>query len=241
MDPDSMLYWWPKVITPPRIVPMPQTVLIEHHAEMGEHGEVIDIEKVEGKIRDGIREVGLPAFIRTDQMSGKHSWKKTCFYDGSGELWKHIATLCDASWGADLLGFRVSGFAVRQYIELETRFTAFWGDMPVARERRYFVQDGHVICHHPYWIEDAIRRPSIPDWEYELKDLNRETKPEVDTLTSYAEDLSRKLPGYWSLDFARARTGGWYFIDAAVGENSWHPECQLARRREKGYEGREPI
>jgi len=243
MEKDSMLYWWPKATTPPRVVPMPETVMVKHHVRMSDQFGVSGIDTIERKVQAAVDRVGMPVFIRTDQMSGKHAWKDTCYYDGSQELWKHITQLCEESWSCDLFGVRVAGFAVRQYIELDAPFKAFWGEMPVARERRYFVEDGEVLCHHPYWIEKAINRPSTSAWEGLLKKLNREPKHEIKTLTAYAEDLSCKLPGYWSLDFARAKTGGWYFIDAATGEHSWHPECPIAtaRPRDTGFEDREPI
>ena len=38
------------------------------------------------------------------------------------------------------------------------------------------------------------------------------------------------LDGYWSVDFAEVKSGGWYLIDMAEGNKSWHDkECKYAR------------
>jgi len=222
MQRDSMFFWWPKV---KGLVPAPKTVLVRKHVSPR---RAADIDAAVKKVQAAIDEVGLPVFIRTDHLSGKHDWKNTCFFDGSDELRNHIAMLCDYSWGCDMIGLRVSGFVVREYVRLDSAFTAFWGDMPVARERRFFVADGAVLCHHPYWVEDAIRNPSIPDWRVRLGELNDVSDEELILLSQMASRLSRRLPGYWSLDFARTVSGQWLFIDAAVGEHSWHPSCPVA-------------
>ena len=62
------------------------------------------------------------------------------------------------------------------------------------------------------------------NWRSLLADLNHESKEEIKLLTDYAEQLGKYLSGYWSLDFAKGQDGNWYFIDAALGEQSWHPE-----------------
>src|SRR3989337_1939956 len=69
--------------------------------------------------------------------------------------------------------------------------------------RRYFVRDGQVQCHHPYWPEDALRFEGRRPWGWRkrLKVLNQETFGEVSRLWVYAERLAAHLDGYWSVDF----------------------------------------
>jgi hypothetical protein len=96
--------------------------------------------------------------------------------------------------------------------------------MPVNPERRYFINDGKVLCHHPYWIQAAITKPSIENWQEVLAEINTETTEEVQLLSGYAELIAKELPGFWSIDFCKAKNGQWYLIDMATGEHSWHPE-----------------
>jgi len=178
--------------------------------------------------------IGYPVFARTDKMAAKHSWNSTCYVATENDLDEHIASLVDHTLNCDMIGKMVDGIAIREYIEMESSFTAFDG-LPISRERRYFARDGEVECHHPYWQEDAIRftdpASEPPNWREFLSGLNYESFDEIDTLTRYAEKIAAVLEGYWSIDFCRCKTkrgqpGKWYFIDCALGTESWHPECE---------------
>jgi len=129
--------------------------------------------------------------------------------------------------------------AVREYIQPAALFRAFYGDLPIGRERRYFVRDGQAECHHPYWPADAIERaftingelvPAIEvdfDWRPLLAELSVESSEEIVLLTGYAETVGRAVgDGYWSVDFMQGADGRWWFIDMAQGNDSWHPECE---------------
>lgn len=124
------------------------------------------------------------------------------------------------------MGLDFKALVVREFIPMDSRFTAFYGDMPVNPERRYFIKGGKMICHHPYWIEEAVeesKQPSIENWREVTKELNAETKEEIALLSGYAELVAEKLSGSWSVDFCKARDG----------QRSWHPEdCpHLVRNR----------
>ncbi|MGB9886659.1 MAG: ATP-grasp domain-containing protein [Moorellales bacterium] len=225
----SMLYWWPRVRD--LGVPMPETEVLEFgfrslaclvypegEQDVEEAGRVLEV------VREAARGFGYPVFIRTDQASGKHEWENSCFVASEEDLPRCLGGVIEFNEMADL---EPRAIVIRRYIPLESAFTAFRG-MPVARERRYFVLDGRVVCHHPYWPEDAVR--FLPGrqpqgWREKLAALNEETLDEIELLNDYAVRLAAALPGYWSLDFARGAGGVWYFIDAARGELSWHPEC----------------
>lgn len=171
----------------------------------------------------GIR-IGYPLFLRSDLVSGKHAWKDTCFVEKPEDLFSHIFAVIEENETAGPLGVPFQAMVFREFIELEWRFKAFWGEMPVARERRYFVKDGEILCHHPYWPPDSIIKPSVENWQDLLQELNHESDLEVIKLSAYARQISQVLPGYWTLDFAKAKNGKWYFIDAAVGYISFHWE-----------------
>jgi hypothetical protein len=226
----SMLYWWPRVRD--LGVPVPETKVLEFgprclaglcYPENEE--DAANARRVVEAVKKAARGFGYPVFIRTDHASGKHDWENACYVASEEALPRCLGGPIEANELADLTP---EAIVVRQYIPLESAFTAFRGNMPVAKERRYFVRDGKVVCHHPYWPEDAVRfRPGQepPDWREKLAELNREAAEEVELLTRYAARLGAALPGYWSFDFACGRDGVWYFIDAARGELSWHPEC----------------
>ncbi|MGB9660682.1 MAG: ATP-grasp domain-containing protein [Moorellaceae bacterium] len=248
MDKSSMLYWWPKVKD--ISVPKPETIIIRigYRPLLGMlDGEPLRPD-LHAKIMAATRQLDYPLFVRTDQASGKHDWERTCYVDYSGTLWKNIYRLIEFNEIAGVFGLQPEALVFRKYIPLEAPFKAFYGQMPVARERRYFVRDGGVECHHPYWIEDAISEwwervaelgaagvlkawdqdklePLPTNWREVLAELNNETQEEIKLLTAYAEEIGRAIgKGYWSVDFAKGQDGVWYFIDMAEGEKSWHPE-----------------
>ena len=228
---NSMLYWHPLIKDLP--IPQPRTIFVmlnEHELERL-YDESVP-ETVTQKIKCVCDVMFYPCFLRTDLASGKHSWKKSCFIDGKSELWEHIFEVTEFNLCADIMGLDFKALVVREFIPMDSRFTAFYGDMPVNPERRYFVRDGEVLCHHPYWIEEAIaesKEPSTPNWREIAKKLNTETKDEIKLLTNYAKLVAKQFDGYWSVDFCKAKDGRWILIDMARGEKSWHLEdCKFA-------------
>jgi len=233
VESDSMLIWFPRIKDLP--IPQPKTEIIlltdEELKLLIEENVPQNIVK---KVQAVCDKMGYPCFLRTDLASGKHSWKDSCFVDGPKEVWKHIFEVVSFNLMADILGLDFKALVVREYIPMDTRFTAFYGDMPVNPERRYFIKNGQVLCHHPYWIEEAIaesKPPSIPNWREIAKEMNTETEDEIKLLTGYAQMVAERFEGYWSIDFCKAKDGRWILIDMATGEKSWHPEHKKEKRR----------
>jgi len=231
-DRNSMLYWWPKVkdldhIHMPRteIVPLPSLNLdnVKDYSYQGD----IDWRK----IFEGAETVGFPLFMRTDQASGKHNWSETCFVPTSQRLPIHVLRLIDINVFEGIKPENIRALAFRKYVQMLTGFRAFEG-MPINPERRYFVKDGTIICHHPYWPKEAIRQPSTPHWAKILENMNQEIPSEVKLLNAWAIDLGKTLGGSWSLDFCDS-VAGWFFIDAAMAKDSYHdPSCIMKKRLE---------
>jgi hypothetical protein len=235
LDKNSMLYWFP--LTELTNILKPKTIII--WTGIYPLMNMLDGKPLPNHIKNfilaGARELGYPLFLRTDLASGKHSWKDACYVPSEDVLFQHIFRVVEENDMAGFLGLNYQAIVLRQFIPLEHSFTAFWGRMPVSKERRYFIRDGKVECHHPYWAEDAIATSDWPEeelikvynlpnnWRSLLTTLNHETEEEIELLTGYAEQLGKYLSGYWSLDFAKGQDGNWYFIDAALGEQSWHP------------------
>jgi len=240
MNKDSLLFWWPRIQYLP--IPMPRTEIFPVDRDL--LLDAIDDPQLlmpfMPEISATASKIGYPLFLRTDQASGKHDWKNSCYVPNEEALRDHILKVIEFNEIADIFGLQYEALVFREFIELDWKFKAFWGEMPVARERRYFIKDSGILCHHPYWIEDAIARASPwiqeSNWRELLKDLNTETNGEVKLLTEYSTEVASLLEGYWSIDFAHAKDGRWILIDIATGENSWHPECGMVKKAPSSME-----
>ena len=220
-----MNYWYPKIKH--LDVPMPKTE-IPVTKNIRDWWSLLDgedplSEDEKQSIRDAATKVGgYPVFMRSDLCSGKHSFEQTCFIQNEEDVIRHIWAIVDENCCCDCA---MESIVIREYIPPAATFKAFRG-LPIAMERRYFVRDGEVVCHHPYWIADAIRHPDKENWEELLERLNYETNYQIEWLTRYAEQIARELGGDWSIDFMLGMDGKWYMIDMATAMQSWHPPCE---------------
>lgn len=236
----SLIFWYTKIkdlpIPQPKteIYVIPENVLAKLRDENMGNLDMNEVRKV-------ARKIGYPLFARTDLASGKHAWKKSCYVENEESLERNLFEVISHNLIADIFGLPFTALVFREYIEMDSRFEAFYGEMPVNPERRYFIKGEKVICHHPYWTEDAIEEGNsscwdkLPkNWKEILKEINTETEKEVKLLTKYAEIIARAFEGYWSIDFCKARDGRWILIDMAEGHKSWHAECpnKLSKIRE---------
>jgi len=221
MNLNSMLYWWPRIEGLP--IPKPRTILVPFGEtdRVAANAEAVTGEMV-AKVDRVISKFHLPVFLRTDLSSAKHSWERSCFYKGQN-LGGHLLELLSETIATTFS--LPSAFVVREYIPMNAAFVAFRG-LPIGQERRYMVEDSKVERHFPYWPESAVAEGvwTTSDWRRILKELNRESKPEVTLLTGYAEQVSTSLRGYWSVDFCRAKDEKWILIDCARGDDSWQPK-----------------
>ena len=233
----SMLHWWPRV----KDLPIPQldTHCVEVDAmamhQMAYEGTPMPAGLVEG-VQRFCDYVGYPAFIRTDHLSGKHSWEYTCYLAKRKDISRHIAQLAEETAMADWMGdVTFNAVFVRQFLDLKTAgFTAFYGGFPVNREVRCFVRDGQLECFHRYWFNEVFEHEvgeGLPaDWRKRLKHINTLKPADEALLLKHAETVGKLFPGeYWSVDFAQGTNDIWYLIDMARGELSYHlPACDYA-------------
>ncbi len=223
----SMLWWYPLIKDLP--IPQPQTEIVLRKANWWKYldGKVFPKNDI-AKLKKVIERIGMPCFMRTDLASGKHNYLDTCYVGTTADVDKHLFRLIEANALCDLW---FNAIIIREFIYLGCKFRAFDG-LPIASERRYFIKDGEVICHHPYWIEDAIRfykrtkDYEKQPWQKWLKEMNKESETEVIILKGYAEKVAVVLNGAWSIDFAKDSEGRWWLIDVALAEQSWHPPCK---------------
>jgi len=218
-------YWFPKI---PGGILQPNTIIIRTDCDLRllPYGE-----KPKGyggfltTMYDACRRMKLPCFLRTDLTSDKHSWNASCYLKELQSLPDHIFRLCEASAMANIAtdGWPVDVWVIREFLILHSTFKAFDG-MPINKERRYFVRDGRVICHHPYWPEEAFEnQKNLPnDWQSLLSDLNKESDEEIKHLTAQTELVGSVLSGYWSCDWAYTEAGKWVLIDMGDSEYSYH-------------------
>jgi len=231
-DPNSMLVWWPAIKD--LGIPVPKTELIpidrDNVLEALDGAYPLSVPTVEA-INKAAWTFGYPVFIRTDLASGKHDWKRTCFVTNCGPLSEHILAVCEANEMWTLIGLNYQAIAVREFLELETAFTAFSGDMPINKEFRFFVRDGQVVCHHFYWPKEVFeshpaRTAHDSEWKEKLCSLSELPDWEYLLLEDYAKRAGTAVGGFWSVDFAKGKNGAWYLIDMALGQNSFHwPGC----------------
>lgn len=223
----SLLYWFPKIKE--LDIPQPRTEILKLSMEELKH---LHNERLPHTVTNKVQKIidtkfTLPVFLRTDYASDKHRWERSCFYNGSNKLWEQIYNIIEFNLCCDMMGLPFTAIAIREYIKMESGFTAFAGNLPISKERRYFIRDGKVIEKYPYWPVEAIEsspfHPKNNDWRDILKKLNTETEKEVKLLTGYAEKVASVLDGYWSVDFCKAKDGRWILIDMAMGERSWRP------------------
>jgi len=240
----SLLYWFPKIKD--LGIPIPETEWVEIPHKLG--WKLITGKGLEEfrpfleEIKEKARRIGYPVFIRTDQASGKHLFDQACLVLREEDLLRSIVTTIEFNLTCDPLGLPYQAIVVREFLELYWGFKAFKGNLPIAQERRYFIKDGELLCHHPYWPPDAIKKAHRRDgyltphrlpamWQHILALLNLEIPSEIETLRDYSLRVAGVLEGYWSIDYALSRDGEtWYLIDMADGYESYHPsQCPNAR------------
>lgn len=228
MNKTSLLYWWGFVKDLGIPVPVTHIVPVDHSmmCDAMDGGRPLAPEFV-AAMKETANLLGYPVFMRTDLSSGKHEWEKTCFVADESKLLVNIFELALANeMGPCMFGPPYAAFVLRGFLQLETSFVAFSGKMPINKERRYFVRGGEILCHHPYWPEEAfVGHTRDGDWRTKLTELNDETsEEEIELLSGYAKTVGEKIGGCWSVDFAKAKDGTWYLIDMAQGHESYHWE-----------------
>jgi len=218
------MYYW-HYYTKKLDIPQPKTVGYKlTEKEIGTFWNERYPEGLTEKIIPLARKIGFPCFLRTDYASGKHNYINSCYVEKEEDLPSHIYEVVEDNMLAGILGFPFKVLFFREYLELESKFKAFWGKLPIAKERRYFIKDQKIQCYHPYWPVEAIEMADTENYEILLEELNKESEEEIELLSDYTLKVGGALNihNYWSVDFAFGINKIWYLIDIAVGEESFH-------------------
>jgi hypothetical protein len=223
-DPTRLSYWFP--IVQAIGIRVPKTIIVLNPLPMGCIHDGIKPAHMDELVRR-ISQAGRavagdnPFFLRTEYTSNKHSWKTSCFVTDHAAIPRHVCELVGFSGCVDIPH---DHFVVREILHTYPLFTAFHGEMPIAREFRLFVKDGSVYHIQPYWPREAIEQHadtvSRPDYAKVLADASILSERDKRDLVHMTQLINQHLPGDWSVDWLET-TAGWYMTDMAVGPRSY--------------------
>ena len=214
-DHNSMLYWYPKIEGK---VPTPKTVIVPLKGFTTKWMDEGFPEPLLRELKAVSGLFGYPVFMRTEELSNKHEWNRSCFLQSEDDLASHLYNLIEmqemAMWSD------VRAIIFRQFLHLKSFFKAYSG-MPVAREFRFFATKGTINCYHPYWPHAALEQgnPTTPNWRNYLKQLEGPPPKEARAIVEKASGLFNEQ---MSLDICELEAGGWMLTDMATGKESYH-------------------
>ena len=229
---NDMEFWYQKLAASGVLTPA--TKILHTDVELG---RLWDGETPDGyadflqELKTIANQFGYPCFLRTGYVSGKHDGY--CFVESENALKKNVNQLIQFS---GLIDQPINTWVLREFLKLESHFTAF-ENFPINRERRYFFENGEVVCHHPYWIKRAIENPNIENWEPLLEEINFEPVEEIKLLSELTRKVATNFEGAWSIDWAKTYDGKWYAIDMATASSSFHYDgCDNECRKWNTYD-----
>lgn len=179
-------------------------------------------------VRESANDMGWPIFLRTGMTSAKHYWKDTCFVKEAKDIEQHIGEICQFSFMADMMGLDTDVWVVREMLPVRPVGYAF-GNMPITRELRYFVDGEKIECVHPYWPKEALegRWVEIPKSGTDPKVIHEFSTEEMNETDKIAKTCGEALGGKWSVDILSTEKG-WYMTDMAEAHKSYHfPGCPI--------------
>lgn len=231
--PNCINYWYPKLqeigIRTPRTV----IANLGQDLTLWAWGEAVPgLSSHIERVRLICQEIGYPCFLRSGQTSAKHDWKNSCYLTDDSDLPKHMYAIVEYCAMAGMEGLPVSVFAARELIPTTPICNAFYGDMPITREFRFFVKDGSIDHWQPYWPQGALDgnvditkfdecTETDTSWMRRLETINHLDGNEYELLASETLKVGKHFGGYWSVDWLQATDGTWYCIDMALGGMSY--------------------
>lgn len=226
---NDLAFWYPKLKEIGMLTPKTEYFRTDVEFMHFWDGKTPDgFDAFEVHLKEVAGRMGYPCFMRTGHTSGKHDG--ACFIESEAALDKKILQLAEFS---GLVDMPTNTWVIRERLQLEAHFNAF-NALPINRERRYFFEDGEVICHHPYWIPDAIHSADNDNWEELLEMINHEPSEEIIYLTELTRKVAKHFSGAWSIDWAKTDSGEWYAIDMAQAGRSYHWDgCKNERKQWK--------
>jgi hypothetical protein len=238
-DHTALSYWFPKVEAAGLPVPltrtahMPKEVMLAVGAVMwGEEADDSGLKVFADELRAAASGVGTPFFLRTDHTSGKHQWDSACFVSDPAAIERHIYQIAEYSEMAGFLGLPWLVWAVREMLPtMPVSVCPNYGNMPVCKEFRFFVDGGTVECFHPYWPRYALEQGGCDLSDDEFSTLC--DPGDIGALSALASRAGAALGGRWSVDLLETERG-WFLTDMAEAHKSFHWEDCPAQAIEAG-------
>lgn len=227
-DPTCLSYWFPKLEAAG--LPVPRTIILDMSKDAQsvvwsafdgqDGGDKEAFNEFMERLIGACVDVGYPAFLRTGHTSHKHAWNRTCFATAESDLLQHVFELAEFSECADIFGMPWEKWVVREFLPtMPIGVCPHYGDMPLCREFRFFVDDAEVRCFHPYWPAYAIEQGGAdPALAAVLSTIDPQTEFQLRKLASSA---GAEVGGSWSVDLLETKRG-WFITDMAEAHKSFH-------------------
>lgn len=226
---NCLSYWFPIIHAAGVPVPNTRYIAIGNAREIGaalfdakDSNAVRSIADVLSGYADDT--TGWPCFLRTGYFSGKHDWENTCFVKSREDMLRNMAMLANMQEMVGAGGHNgLSVWVVREMLPTTPHITCErYGDFPVTRELRVFVDGADVRYSVPYWPEGAIEdgKPRQSDWRDRMRAVTTFTRSERDEIHELASRCGKACGGRWSVDVLDTNKG-WYVTDMAVAEGSY--------------------
>jgi len=247
-DRTALSWWFPRIQAAG--LPVPRTEIVEmpapaQHAaycivagEQPGQDDMAAFRAFTSMIEDRAKAFGAPLFLRTDHTSGKHGWKDTCYVERATAIDRHVLHIVEYSEMAGIMGLPYDRWALRELLPVKpVGVCPTYGDMPVVREWRCFVEDRSVYCRHPYWPMHALEDGGWIGSEADYKELCS-TGPLDGRLCreifQWAWNAGAAVGGAWSVDILETATG-LFVTDMAEADKSYHwPGCENEHRWTRG-------
>lgn len=233
MDITRLSYWLPKLEAAK--LPVPRTILVyAEDDELNDVSNILDYKKPEGaanelakRIKTAADTVGYPCFLRTDHTSGKHDWERTCFIANPAYILPNLIAIAEYWELANMAAPPCDVWAVRELLPtIPIGVCRGYGNMPICREFRFFVDGSEIKCWHPYWPWDALKKGGAAfddPAKFSYTDFSSMPPDEEATIKQLASAAGAAVGGAWSVDLLETRRG-WFITDMAEAHKSFHWE-----------------
>jgi hypothetical protein len=235
-DLNAFSNWFPAVVAENIRHPATLTISLDQEFQDkildGTHpeGEYLEqAQKLAAQIEAFGQQHGFPLFIKSSFTSAKQYWNASCFLADANptalldNLYEilHFQACCSPHRYAPEL-------VVREMIPTDAKFWAF-GNMPVTEEFRVFARSGRAVGFQPYWPKKAIQDASLNNYDDLLASIATPSAKDLAYMSEASERITKRLGGYWSVDFLKDKDGQLWLIDMAEGDKSF--KCEVGYKK----------
>lgn len=144
-----------------------------------------------------------PMVVKDYVKSQKHHWDEACFIPSASD---RPAVERISSRFLELTGPALNeGLVYREFVELEPLSQHSRSGMPLTKEFRLFVLDGHVLASAEYWEEGDYGETVLP-------------------LASFEGVAAGVRSRFFTMDIARRKDGEWMIVELGDGQVAGLPD-----------------